>query len=182
MELLPVLPPDDAPLDFDILDCMATGPEINIVEDSELHPTDPVAVIELIGADSQVTFYPESQLPYMVVNFKSIERFLTIQVLCVDDSGKRKVIELTNKASFVTVDNEKNICKLPLEVGEGWQYACIELHELLANAFASSYARCKEVTICGSCRVSKIFFEAKKYADIELPEFLRVVPSEPIKA
>ncbi|KAJ1407587.1 hypothetical protein B484DRAFT_309359, partial [Ochromonadaceae sp. CCMP2298] len=63
---------------------------------------------------------------------------------------------------------------VPLEIQEGWQYLCIDLEDLLANAFGASYAMCREVTVCGSCRLSKLYFQSQMYADVELPKFLRV--------
>jgi hypothetical protein len=103
-----------------------------------------------------------------------MKRFMTITVHAVDDSGKTRMFEMSNKVSVVTIEN--NHCSMPLSVDQdGWQYTCIELHELLANAFGTSLKSVTEITVAGSCRLSKLYFQSKRYADIELPEFLRVV-------
>ena len=175
MEITPILPPDDGPLDFDLLDCVASGPDISVVDDNELH-TEPLPVVEILNQSSQVTFFVDCSRPYLILYFKGVERFVSISVLCIDDTKQRKILTMSNKSSFVTV--EKVTCKLPLEIESGWQYVCIELDELLANSFGSLYKKCKEVTISGSCRLSKIYFASKRYADCELPNFLRVVQEE----
>jgi hypothetical protein len=36
MELTAILPPNDAMIDFDLLDCAVRGPEISIIEDKAL--------------------------------------------------------------------------------------------------------------------------------------------------
>jgi hypothetical protein len=175
MEITAILPPSNSKLDFDLLDCSAFGPEVNIVDDFELQ-IQSISVIELIGSDSKILFYTDCVRPYLVVQFKSIERFLKISVLCSDDTGNDKLFEMSNKSSFITID--KNACKMPLEIGSGWQYVCIELEELLANGFGTSFLSCKEVTISGSCRLGRLYFQSKKYSDVELPSFLRVVANE----
>jgi hypothetical protein len=175
MEITPILPPSNNKIDFDLLDCSAFGPEVSIVDDFELQ-VQSISVIELIGSDSKILFYTDCGRPYLVVQFKSIERFLKLSVLCSDDTGNDKLFEMSNKSSFITID--KNMCKMPLEIDIGWQYVCIELEELLANAFGTSFVSCKEVTVSGSCRLARLYFQSKKYSDVELPSFLRVVASE----
>jgi hypothetical protein len=176
MEITPILPPGEDTIDFDVLDCMVKGPEISIIEDRELSITNPPSVVELIGADSTITFFADCSRQYLVLNVKGMERFLTIILHCVDDIGETKTITLTNKASFVTADRQS--CKLPLVLEEGWQYLCIDLEDLLANAFSATFASCREVTVCGSCRLSKLYFQSRKYADVELPKYLRVLGNE----
>lgn len=176
MEITPILPPDENPIDFDVLDCMVKGPEISIIEDKELSIANPPSVVELIGADSTITFFTDCSRQFLVLNFKSVDRFLTIILHCVDDTGEMKTITITNKASFITADRQN--CKLPLEIEDGWQHLCIDLEDLLANAFSATFATCREVTVCGSCRLSKLYFQSRKYADVELPKHLRVLGHE----
>lgn len=178
LEITPLLPPDDSAIDFDMLDCTAVGSEISIAEDGELSVGDPVPVVDLGSMSSQVTFYPECSRPYVVIHFKNIDKFLSIRFLCVDDTDNNNMKELimSNKFSFVTVDETS--VKMPLEMESGWQHVCIELDELLANAYGSTYVLCKELTITGGCRFSKIYFQSKMYSDVELPNFLRVVNAE----
>lgn len=176
MELTPVLPPNDSPIDFDMLDCMVKGTEISITEDKELSLTMPPSVIELIGHESSITFFVDCSRQYLVVNFKSVDRFLTFVLTCVDDTGEMKNIVITNKASFITADRRS--AKLPLQIEDGWQFLCIDLEDLLANAFSATFAACKEITVHGSCRISKLYFQSVLYSDVELPKYLRLLNDE----
>jgi hypothetical protein len=173
MEITPIMPPADAMIDFDMLDCMVTGPDISIIEDKELDIVNPPSVIELLGQDSKITFFVDSPQRYLVLNFKTMDRFLSIALTCLDDTGEMKSITITNRASFITAD--RKTCKVPLVIEEGWQYLCLDLEDMLANAFAASHAVCKEVMVFGSCRLSKLYFQSKLYSDVELPTYLRTI-------
>lgn len=142
MEITPILPSSDAKIDFETLDCFIEGPEISIVDDSELMVNLSVSVIELLGNNSKITFYPDCSRPYLVLHIKNLQRFFSITILCSDDTGKDKILEISNKNTIITVNN--NQCKLPMEVKDGWQHICIELDELLANAYSATYALCKK--------------------------------------
>lgn len=174
MEIVPIVPPNEASLglDFEDLDCIPSG-AVDIVDDKELCLSLPASVIEVVGKESKITFFPQCPLKYLVFNLKCMDRFLNINLLCVDDNGDTKYVHLTNKVSFITID--KNKCRIPLLVEEGWQRLCIDLEDVLANAFGCSYESCKQVEVCGSCRLYKMYFECRNYAEIELPMCLRVL-------
>lgn len=168
-----VLPPSDEPIDFDNLNCNAVGTEISLVEDSELHVKTPVQVIEVVGQDTKLIFYPDCQRPYLVMHLRSMKRFLSFKITCEDSKRGSKTFMASNKQSFITIEDD--ICRMPLQIGTGWQYICLDLVDMMANAFGSTYTKCIEIEISGSCRIGKIYFQSKQYADIELPDYLRVV-------
>lgn len=180
MEISNVLPPTTSTeIDLDMIDCYVSGPDVSIAEDDELNlsnrnSANPAMVVELVGADSKITLFTDCERPQIVIHFKTMKRFLTISILCLDDTGKERVFEMSNKNSVVTIEN--GFCKMPMEAAhDGWQRSCIDMDELLANAFNSSLHAVREITISGSCRVSKVYFQSKNYADVELPGHLRVV-------
>jgi len=173
MEITPILPPNELPLDFDTLDCAIEGTEFSIVDDSELNFEGTTAVMELSGQGTKVKFYPHCKRPFLALYMKTIKRFVTFDVVCLDDTGEQRLISASNRNSFVTID--KYSCTIPFVAAGGWQYVLLDLEDLLANAFGVGYDRCVEISVCGSCRLSKVYFQSKKYSDIELPSFLRVV-------
>ena len=180
MDVTPVLPQSDGKIDFDMLDCSVFGPEVTIVEDYELQiqpSSNAVPIVELMGKESKITFYTDCARPYLAFYIKNIQRFLKISLVCEDDTGKEARFEYSNKFSFVSVDNN-GFCNIPLEIDMGWQYICIDLEDLFANACGSTYALCREITVHGSCRLHKIYFQSKRHADCELPSYLRVVNCE----
>ena len=179
LDITPIVPLGLGELDLDMIDCYVSGDNIAIFEDEELkisnqNSTNPSMAIELNGKDSKISFFTDCNKRYLVFQFKTVNRYMTISITCIDDTGKERMFEMSNKNSVVVIENSQ--CSMPIEVGhEGWQYTCIEPGELLANAFGTTLQTVKEITVYGSCRVGKIFFQNKKYADVELPSFLRLV-------
>ncbi len=176
LEVTPIIPLEEGPLELEGLHhVQVQGPEANVVEDLELNADEPQMVIELLGKESKIRVYVDCPRPYLVLHFKTLRRFMNVDILCYDDKGVERLLQLSNKTSFVTVEN--NFVTMPFQTApDGWQYAMFDLEDLLANAFGVSYDRCHSILISGSIRVSKLFFQSKKYADIELPAFLRVIP------
>lgn len=173
MEITPVIPPDDAPLELDHLDCSTTGNEIGVVDDMELDISTPIPTIELLSQDSKIRLYVDCPRPQLIMHLKFIKKFMDIEIICLDDKNIERIFRFSNKTSFVTVKD--NICRGPIQAKDGWQYVPFDLAELCANAFGVYYNKCVEITISGGIRISKLFFQSKAYADIELPTFLRVV-------
>jgi len=184
--ILPLLPPTAQAAedyDFDQIDCVPTGPEVNVVDDYELAVNSSLGgggnglpVVELMGTKSKISFFTNTDLPHLVMHIKTMSRFVIISISLRDEQGKQRVLEMSNAKSTVIVD--KSVCSLPLELGEGWQYLNIDLERLVFNAFGTHFAQCSEITVHGSCRLSKLFFQRQEYSDVELPPFLRVVGKE----
>lgn len=174
IRVLPVFPLSDGEVTFEEMDCVSSGREINIIEDSELGKT---SVLEL-GNNSSLTFFThgDASLPFLVFQLRNVDKFFTITLIVSDTTGCERIVEMSNKRSTICIDN--NLCQLPVEIGAGWQYLCIDLNDLLQRAFGTKYRSCSEITVKGSNRVSKIFFEEKQYADVQLPSFLRIVQSD----
>lgn len=166
----PVFPvTDDEEIDFDILDCVASGSDVNIVDDEEL---DSKAVIELTGNDARITFFVNSSMPLLVFHINACNRFVTLSLFVQDDCGIDRTIEFSSKRSIVQV--EQNTAKIPLEIGDGWQRLCINIDDILSHSFGARLGSFIEMTLSGGCRFSKIFFQEEDFADIQLPTFLRV--------
>ena len=175
-DILAVIPPGPEDLDFDQIDCMATGPDVTIVDDFELLLEGGCPVLEITGKDSKMIFYTESTLPLVCFQIKNIERYMGITLTMTDDIGESRVANFSTKSSIVTLD--KNVINLPINIGEGWQYLCLDFRKLCNHGFGTNYSYCTEISVTGSCRLSKIFFESREFSDAELPEYLRVCQKE----
>ena len=175
--VLPIMPPTADDFDFDTIDCSPSGPEVSVADDFELLTETGCPVLEIVGEKSEMAFYMNTNLPYVAFHIKGVGKFLTITLTFTDDAKRTRTVHFSNKRSVVTVDQDK--CYLPIEIGmEGWQYLSLDFERICKNAFGTSYSICKEVTVHGSCRLSKLFFQKREYADAELPEFLRVCVRE----
>jgi hypothetical protein len=172
VDVLAILPPTGDDFDFEAIDCLPTGPEVTIVDDFEITLEAGFPVLEILGDDSKIVFFTNTKLPYVAFHMKTIEKFLSLSLTFVDDIGETRTATFSNKRSVVTADPHS--VEIPLKVGEGWQYLTLDLQNTCINAFGTNYASCTEVAVHGSCRLGKLFFQQSKYADVQLPTFLRV--------
>ena len=168
--LISLFPPTNNEFDnFNFIDCNPAGPEVNIVCDYELLGK---SVIDIVGEESKITFNCNSTYENLVMQINSGNHFFSIDLRLRDESGKERTFQLSNKKSSIMIINDT--CTIPMEVGDGWQRICISLDSMLSRAFGFKFVSCSSVTICGSCRLAKIYFQDEDYADPQLPLFLRV--------
>ena len=167
-----IIPPGPDDFDFDQIDCLPVGPEVTIVDDFELLIDSGAPVLEITGDASKLVFFTQCSLPYVNFHIKNIDRFIGITLTFNDSQGESREVNFSTKRSIVTVD--KAIANLPVIVGEGWQFLCLDFPKIAAGAFGCNYSACTEITVHGSCRLSKVFFTKREVADVELPSYLRV--------
>lgn len=168
--VIPLFPPSENDIeDFDQVDCTPSGPEVTIIDDEELSGK---LVIDIVGEDSSITFFSSSTYPLIVMHINSGNRFFSIIIRVRDDIGKDRIFELSNKKSTIMIADDT--CKVPMEIGEGWQRICISMDDMLSRAFGSKLTSCSSITFGGSCRLAKLYFQVEDYADPQLPSFLRV--------
>ena len=123
-----------------------------------------------------MTFFTSTMLQHVALHVKNISRYMGFKFTLIDSTKQTREVIFSNKRSVVMVD--KNVCYLPIEIGEGWQYLTLDFERICMNAFGTNYVSCTECTVQGTCRLSKLFFQKREYADVELPEFLRVCIAE----
>lgn len=169
--ITPIFPlNDDQDVDFDVLDCTPSG-EVHIAEDEELGNS---LVVELCGNDSRITFFTQTDYRYLVVFLNACSRFCSVAVIINDDHGNERFIEVSNRRSTVTVENN-TATKIPMEVKEGWQRICLDLQDIVQVCFGTNFSSCLEVSAAGGCRLYKVFLQAEDYAEPQLPTYLRVL-------
>lgn len=187
--------PMDDDIDIDALNCICSmnqnnlnmynnNDTIQVVDDNELLLNDRTKpVIEIIGHDSAITFYPYNcQRRYVVIHVKLIYKYYRMSFKIQDKLGNTRYIEISNNRSLVVID--KDVAQLPIVLdsggksGYGWHRICLDLPNLMYNAFGvdeEDYLCCRELTVLGSCRIAKIYFQSVLYSDPELPPILRTV-------
>jgi hypothetical protein len=70
---------------------------------------------------------------------------------------------------------EGHLAEIPMVLGAGWQYISADLADLTAKAFGVAYFSTIQVRVNSSCRLFRLYFAGREYADIELPPFLRLL-------
>jgi hypothetical protein len=188
---------DNEEIDLEELNCSllvktvnihSTEPNPNFIEvvtdNALVSNTDGKQVVEVMGSSSKMVFSQTSSHQYLVFHLKPINKFFKLSFILHDLQGNQKTVELANSRSVIAADNK--MAQLPLTTSSmnSWQRLCLDLHNIMYNAFgiqADHYSHCSNVTIWGSCRLGKVFFQSRDYADPELPACLRVM-SRPKKS
>jgi Protein of unknown function (DUF667) len=174
-----LLPPHADECDFETLEPVKTamhecavfseGNAIEVFDDDELK----VQLVEVQGERAKLALPCSSIKPLLCMHIKMLEQFCTLEVEIVDDTKRYRSINLSNARSVATIEGSQ--ARLPLQLVSGWNHVCIDLDEIVQLAFGSQYLTTCQVTVRGSCRVSKIFFQDAVYADVQLPKHLRVL-------
>lgn len=147
------------------------GGEVNIVDDKELQNQ---TVAELLGPRASLTFQTRAGVqPLLVVYAKCIDKFFSIDVNVVDGDDNYYTFNFSNRRSIVKI--EGHLAEIPMVLGSGWQYINIDLADLTAKAFGVQYFSTIQVRVNSSCRLFRLFFAGREYADIELPPYLRLL-------
>jgi Protein of unknown function (DUF667) len=174
-----LLPPHAEECDFETLEAVKTamhecavfgeGNEVAVFDDEELN----VQLVEVQGERAKLTLPCSSIKPLLCMHIKMLEQFCSLEIEIVDDTKRYRSINLSNARSVATIEGSK--ARLPLQLANGWNHVSIDLDEIVQLAFGSQYLTTCQVAVCGSCRVSKIFFQDAVYADVQLPKHLRVL-------
>jgi len=177
-EVIAIFPPSEMDIeDFDVVDCVPHG-DCTIVEDDELFGK---SIIDVGDAESHITFFGNTRYSQCVMHVNCGGRFFSVKFEVRDTAGKERTFLLSNKKTMVTIAG--NDCTVPMDVGDGWQRLCFDLDDLLTRAFGSKLQLCSKIVFHGACRLAKLYYQARDYADPQLPVFLRVAdyskPAEP---
>lgn len=143
--------------------------EATVVKDEETK----CEAIELYGRLAEMSIPCRCDLPYLVMQVKDVDRFMSFEVTVVDHEKRIRKLVASNKQSMARVKAYE--CSMPLTLKKGWNYVCLDLPDLTQRAFGTQYQRTKNVTLRANCRVLRVYFQDRRYEDVELPAFLRVI-------
>lgn len=168
----------------------STGPKddgkVTMVKDLEIKSS--AAEIVSMGRyeETSVSFPDESQyigteLPWLNLHFKNLQRFVAFTVEIEDDQGETRVFRTSNAQSVVRVT--ANTCNMPLELKLGWNKIEIDLAALTTRVFRTAYKHTNRICVYANCRLRRVYFSDRKYLDSEVPPSLRVFPeADPLNA
>lgn len=172
-------------IDFDMINCTASKKfllsfqhdlfhffavgDVNVVDDLELARQ----TVEINGDDSKIHFPTYSEFKNVALQLKNLDRFMKVVMKIRDSSKHIRTIIISNKRTTVNIDH--NICQLPLEFREGWQYINIDLEDIVYRCFGTSVLHTVDIEVYGSTRIGKIYSQEKVYADAQLPAYLRLL-------
>lgn len=118
-------------------------------------------------------------LNYFIMIVKSMDRFFTFEIEILDDTQTKRRFRASNYQSETRVQDF--ICTMPLKLEGGWNHITINLADFTRRAYGTNYAETSRVTVNANCRLRRIYFANKHYADDELPaEFKLYLPIKEI--
>jgi len=145
VKIRPIMPlSDSTEIDLEAIECIPQGPDCNVIDDSELG----IDVIEVTGEKSSMIFPTNGcKYPYLVLHVKNMSRFMSLELVLLDNTNKLRTFRLSNRRTTAVI--EPQTCDLPLDIGDGWQYLCIDLNDMLYRSYGTGLKTCREIVVCG---------------------------------
>ena len=152
------------------VDCEEAGSGIvDIVDDAVIE----TSVVELLGEGASLIFPCSTTLPYIIMHAKNLGKYFEILIEIMDSGRQQRKITISNHQSACRVKPFE--CSLPWNIGDGWNYTCLNLKDITQRAFGTEYFKTVCVQVFSNCRVWRLYFADREYADCELPPPLRVI-------
>ncbi|KAI6197057.1 DUF667 domain-containing protein [Aphelenchoides besseyi] len=141
-------------------------------------------VIEIIGANVSTASIscpldPNKtlgiKLPYFIMIAKNMNMYFTFEVQVLDDKGIKRRFRASNFQSNTRV--KPFICTMPMRLDEGWNQIQFNLADFVKRAYGSQYVETLRIQIHANCRLRRVYFADRLYAEDELPaEFKLYLP------
>ncbi|KAI8064752.1 Cilia/flagella-associated protein 20/WDR90/C3orf67 [Gongronella butleri] len=162
-------------------DDTSDGAHVQTVKDTMISSN----VIELLSrnvATTYITCPPLSQrslgikLPFLVFLVRNMDdRYMTFEVQIVDDQQETRRLRASNYQLETRVRPE--ITTMPLRLDPGWNQMTLDLADLVKRAYGTQYVETTRVTIHANCRLRRVYFTDRLYAEDDLPaEFKLFLP------
>ena len=145
-------------------------------------------VLELRGSNVSTAFItipiqPKQtlgiKLPFLVLVVKNLKKFFTFEVQVLDDSGTRRRFRASNYQTTTKV--KPFICTMPMKLDDGWNQIQFNLADFTRRAYGTNYVETLRVTIHANCRLRRVYFSDRLYAEEELPPEYKLFAPLPLK-
>eukprot|EP00850_Spirogloea_muscicola_P002481 SM000009S23610 [mRNA] locus=s9:1065328:1067183:- [translate_table: standard] len=116
------------------------------------------------------------KLPLLVLLVKPLAgRLFSFEVHVLDDKNVRRRFRASNFQSLTRV--KPYICTMPLLLDDGWNQIQFNLADFTKRAYGTNYVETLRVQVHANCRIRRIYFSDRLYAEDELPpEFKLYLP------
>ncbi|CAG8593394.1 4468_t:CDS:2 [Diversispora eburnea] len=112
------------------------------------------------------------KLPILVLIVKNLKKLFTLEVQIMDD---KNMIRRFRASNFQFVTRAKPyICTMPMRLDEGWNQIQFNLADFTRRAYSTNYVETLRVQIHANCRLRRIYFADRVYAEEELPPEIKL--------
>ena len=156
-----------------IWDTHVRNGHVKRVTDNELQSS----VLEVRGANvaTNYIFCPANprlvlsiKMPIIVLIVKNLQKYFSFEVTILDDDNVKRRFRASNYQRATRV--KPFMCTMPLKMEQGWNCIRINLADFTRSAYGTNYMETLKVQVHANCRIRRVYFCDKMYAEEELPE------------
>ncbi|KAG2218469.1 hypothetical protein INT45_003013 [Circinella minor] len=115
------------------------------------------------------------KLPFIVLIAKNLGKYFSFEIQVLDDKGETRRFRASNYQVATRV--KPYITTMPMRLDPGWNQIVFNLADYVKRAYGTNYVETTRVTVHANCRLRRIYFTDRLYAEEELPaEFKLFLP------
>ncbi|KRY09472.1 ADP-ribosylation factor 1-like 2 [Trichinella patagoniensis] len=139
-------------------------------------------VLEIAGLDIRSTYIvcPADanvnlgiKLPFLVLLVKNLGKDFSLEVETIDAS---KAVRRFRWSTFQEKPRQAIIiCTMPMRLSTGWNFLQINLDDISRKLYSQPYRETRRIMIHPNCRIRRVFFADRIYAEDDLPREFRLI-------
>ncbi|ORY89545.1 Cilia/flagella-associated protein 20/WDR90/C3orf67 [Syncephalastrum racemosum] len=115
------------------------------------------------------------KLPYIILLAKNMNQYFSFEIQVLDDQNETRRFRASNYQLATRV--KPYITTMPMRLDPGWNQIAFDLSDYVQRAYGTHYVETLRVTIHANCRLRRVYFTDRHYAEDELPaEFKLFLP------
>ncbi|KAI9278566.1 hypothetical protein BDA99DRAFT_492519 [Phascolomyces articulosus] len=115
------------------------------------------------------------KLPFIILIAKNLGKYFSFEIQVLDDKGETRRFRASNYQVATRV--KPYITTMPMRLDPGWNQIVFNLADYVKRAYGTNYVETTRVTVHANCRLRRIYFTDRLYAEEELPaEFKLFLP------
>ncbi|XP_049772071.1 cilia- and flagella-associated protein 20-like [Schistocerca cancellata] len=113
-------------------------------------------------------------LPFLVLVLKNLKKYFSIEITVLDDSNMRRRFRVSNYQSATRV--QPFSATMPMSLNPNWNEVRFNLADITRRAYGTAYIETVRVQVHANCRLRRIYFSDRLYANDELPKDYKFFP------
>ncbi|KOX78265.1 hypothetical protein WN51_10628 [Melipona quadrifasciata] len=108
------------------------------------------------------------KLPFLIMIIKNMKKYFTFEITILDDKDMHRRFRVSN---FQSTTRVRPFCtSMPIGLCPGWNQIQFNLADFTRRAYGTNYIETTRIQIHANCRIRRIYFADRLYAEDELPE------------
>ncbi|KAL0267660.1 UNVERIFIED_CONTAM: hypothetical protein PYX00_009862 [Menopon gallinae] len=112
------------------------------------------------------------RLPFLVMIVKNLKKYFSFEITIMDDRHMRRRFRVSNYQTTTKVRPFGTT--MPIGLNPGWNQIQFNLADFTKRAYGSSYVETQRIQIHANCRIRRIYFCDKLYAEDDIPSDYRL--------